>query len=192
MARAADKKPVRIDELQKAVAENPTRREAHMRLGTAWLQAGAANKAEAALRRAVEIDPEFDEAWVNLGGLLLGTLGLRRLRRGEPQGRRSATPELLQAHYNQGLGHLYLREAEEMIACFRRVLEIDPDHAAGHYHLAVGLLEIGEVEAARAALDRAVELGHSPAPEFLKALERKDKSAGTAPRKQRRSDGRSE
>jgi tetratricopeptide (TPR) repeat protein len=97
----------------------------------------------------------------------------------------------LLAHFNQGLGHLYLREAKEMIACFRRVLEIDPDHAAGHYHLAVGLLEIGNVEDARAALDRAVELGHSPAPEFLKALERKDKSAGSCPENQI-SDGRSD
>ena len=73
------------------------------------------------------------------------------------------------------------REAEEMVACFRRVLEIDPDHAAGQYHLAVGLLELGEVAAARAAVEKAAGLGHSPAPEFLKALERREKEAGDKP-----------
>ena len=103
-------------------------------------------------------------------------------------------PDLLLAHYNEGLGHLYLKEAEEMVACFRRVLDIDPDHAAGRYHLAVGLLEIGDVAGAQAALERATALGHSPAPEFLKALDRKLdelESAGKSP-DQTQTDGRSE
>jgi Flp pilus assembly protein TadD len=189
MVSGPEKKPVKIDELQKVVSENPDSAVAHMKLGTAWLQAGAAKKAVVALRRAVEIDPEYDEAWVNLGGILLGSwdfAGCVEVNRKVAK----RNPGLLLAHYNQGLGHLYLREAKEMIACMRRVLEIDPDHAAGHYHLAVGLLEIGEVEEARAALDRAAELGHSPAPEFLKAIERKDKSAGQGS-ENKRSEGRS-
>jgi len=190
MVSGTDKKPIKIGDLQKAASDNPDSAVAHMRLGTAWLQAGAAKKAEIALRRAVEIDPEYDEAWVNLGGIMLGSWDFS----GCVEVNRKVTernPGLLLAHFNQGLGHLYLREAKEMIACFRRVLEIDPEHAAGQYHLAVGLLEIGKVEEARTALDRAVELGHSPAPEFLKALERKDKNAGCRP-ENKISDGRSE
>ena len=189
MASGADKKPVKIDALQKAASENPDSAAAHMRLGTAWLKAGAAKKAEAALRRAVEIDPKYDEAWVNLGGIMLGSwdfAGCVEVNRKVA----ARNPDFLLAHFNEGLGHLYLREAKEMIVCMRRVLEIDPDHAAGHYHLAVGLLEIGEVEEARSALGRAVELGHSPAPEFLKALERKDKNAGPGS-ENKRSEGRS-
>nr|MBC8425022.1 hypothetical protein [bacterium] len=86
----------------------------------------------------------------------------------------------MQAHYNQGLGHLYLHQAEEMVACFRRVLDIAPENAGGHYHLAVGLLELGDIANARAAMNRAVDLGHSPAPEFLKELERKSSGKGPA------------
>jgi len=137
MVSGTEKKPIKIGDLQKAVSDNPDSAVAHMRLGTAWLQAGAAKKAEMALRRAVEIDPEYDEAWVNLGGIMLGSWDFS----GCVEVNRQVTernPELLLAHYNQGLGHLYLREAKEMIACFRRVLEIDPEHAAGQYHLAVG------------------------------------------------------
>ncbi len=190
MVSGPERKPVKIDELQRAVAENPDSAIAHMRLGTAWLQAGAAKKAAAALRRAVEIDPEFDEAWVNLGGVLLGSwdfAGCVEVNRKVA----ARNPGLLLAHYNEGLGHLYLHETNEMIACFRRVLEIDPNHAAGQYHLAVGLLEIGEVDEARAALERALELGYSPAPEFMKAMENKDKNAGSGSAN-KRSDGRSE
>ena len=130
MASGPEKKQVKIGELQDAVSANPDSALAHLRLGTAWLQAGAANKAEKALRRAVEIDPEYDEAWVNLGGLLLGRwdfAGCVEINRQVAE----RNPELLLAHFNQGLGHLYLREAKEMIACMGRVLEIDPDHAAG-------------------------------------------------------------
>ena len=190
MASGPDKKPVKIDELQKAATDNPESAVAHLRLGTAWLQAGAGKKAEQALRRAVEIDPEYDEAWVNLGGLLLGRWDFA----GCVEVNRMVTernPELLLAHFNQGLGHLYLREAKEMIACFRRVLEIDPDHAAGQYHLAVGLLEIGEVEGGCYPREEMAALVYSPAPEFLKALERKDKEAASCP-ENKKFDGPSE
>ncbi|MCP4572630.1 MAG: tetratricopeptide repeat protein [bacterium] len=180
MASDPDKKRVSIEELQQAVAASPDSAQAHMKLATAWLRAGSGHKAEESLRRAVEIDPGYDEAWVNLGGIALGRWDFAecvKINRTVAE----RNPELLQAHFNQGLGHLYLREADKMVSCFRRVLEIDPDHAAGQYHLAVGLLELGEVEAARAALDRAAGLGHSPAPEFLKALERKEKDVGKDP-----------
>jgi len=151
-----------------------------MKLGTAWLHAGAAGKAEKSLRRAVEIDPLYDEAWVNLGGLLLARWDFA----GSVEVNRTVaerTPDLLLAHFNQGLGHLYLREVEEMLSCFRLVLELDPDHGAGHYYHAVGLLESGDVDAARSALDRAAKLGHSPQPEFLKALERRSSSKSACP-----------
>ena len=168
----------RVDELRKVVEAEPDSAKAHMRLGTALLLNGAAGAAEKALRRALEIDPEYDEAWVNLAGIMLsrwdfeGCLEINR----EVVARR---PGLLQAHYNIGLCHLYLHQAEEMVASFRTVLELDPDHAAGQYHLAVGLLETGDVQGARAALDRAAALGYSPAPEFLRELEKKD--AGPEP-----------
>ena len=81
-------------------------------------------------------------------------------------------PTLTLAHYNQGLGHLYLGEAAEMTACFRRVLELEPRNAGGHYYLALGLHALGELEPARTHLAIAMELGFKPEPEFLRALEK--------------------
>jgi hypothetical protein len=52
------------------------------------------------------------------------------------------------------------------------VIELEPDNAAGHYYLAVGLHADGETQAARLSLGRSVALGHSPEPEFLKAMEK--------------------
>jgi Flp pilus assembly protein TadD len=174
MAAAGERGKQKISELEQAVRERPDSAEAHLKLGTALLHVGAISRAEVALRRAVELDESSDAAMINLGGVLLAKwdfAGCIEVNRKVAE----RSPDLLLAHYNQGLGHLYLKHPEEMVSCFRRVVEIDPDHAGGQYHLAVGLLEIGEVEQAREALDRAVSLGHSPAPEFLKALEKKER-----------------
>ncbi len=85
----------------------------------------------------------------------------------------AADPEVVEAHYNKGLGHLYLVQKEEMVACFKRVVELDDSHAGGHYYLAVGLLAQEKEAEARSELAIALELGYKPEPEFLKALEGK-------------------
>jgi len=162
----------RIDRLRESVARSPDSPVAHMKLGMACLRLGDLRQAEEELRRAVDLDPGYDEAWVNLGGILLSRwdfAGCVELNRQVA----ARSPDLVEAHYNQGLGHLYLNQPEEMVSCFRRVVELKPDHPGGQYHLAVGLLAVGEAGQARAALDRAVALGYSPQPEFLRELERK-------------------
>jgi tetratricopeptide (TPR) repeat protein len=161
----------RIDKFRAAVAAEPESAVAHMRLGTALLKLGDVRAAEPALRRATELDPDLAEAWVNLGGLLLGRWDFAGCVEANRRAA-AARPDMLQAHYNQGLGHLYLGQAPEMLACYQRVLELDPRHPGGTYHLAVAQLAVGEVDAARVSLARARELGFSPQPEFLKALER--------------------
>jgi hypothetical protein len=82
------------------------------------------------------------------------------------------------AHFNMGQAHLYLKQPEELVRCNRRVVELDRDHGAGHYFLAVGLLATDHVEEARAESDRALALGYQPRPEFLKSLDRAEKALG--------------
>lgn len=153
------------------VQKHPDSAAAHFNLGLAYTMQGFVNRAEAAYRKALEIDPDLVEAWVNLGGV--------RLLRWDFQGSLEANQEavkrrddLLLAHYNMGQAYLYLGDAENLVRCNRRVLELDPAHAAGHYFLAVGLLATHQVTEAREALGKAMALGHRPLPEFLRSLER--------------------
>ncbi len=169
----------RLDKLREAVAESPDSAPAHLKLGTALLRKSLL-AAEKALLRATELDPQCIEAWVNLGGA--------RLSRHDFKGcieanRRAAEcdPEAPLPHYNRGLGHMFLGQAEEMHACFQRVVEIDPEHAGGHFHVAAALLELGKIKEARNSLAKAMNLGYSPPPEFLRALARKSKEAGSPP-----------
>jgi tetratricopeptide (TPR) repeat protein len=148
-------------------------------LGTALIKAGLVNKAEESLRRAVEIDTEYAEAWSNLGGVLLSRWDFAGCLDANRRALESK-PGLTQAHYNIGLCYLYKGEAKDVVKSFRQVIELEPDNAGGHYYLAVGLHADGETEAARASLGRAVALGHSPEPEFLKALEKEGAAGGPA------------
>jgi tetratricopeptide (TPR) repeat protein len=134
------------------------------------MKVGFVNKAEESFRRAVLLDPEFAEAWSNLGGALLsgwdfdGCLEANRRAL-------ECNPNLVQAHYNIGLCHMYQGKEKEVMASFRRVIELEPSNGGGHYYLAVGLRADGQIEAARVSLNRAVALGHTPEPEFLKTME---------------------
>ena len=164
-------RPNRMRRFEAAVRERPDDTKALVRLGTALLQTGRMNEAEAHLRHATEVDPTCIEAWVNLGGLLMSRWDFA----GCVEANRRALgidPNLIQAHYNEGLGHLYAGDAERMVGCFSRVVELDPQHAGGLYHLAVGQLAMKRAEDALATLKRSMLLGYSPKPEFLKALEK--------------------
>jgi hypothetical protein len=69
---------------------------------------------------------------------------------------------------------MYLGEARKMVRCFERVLELEPNNASGHYHMAVGLYALGQEGEARTYLAKALGLGHSPDPSFIRALETKE------------------
>ena len=172
----------RLEHCLKQVEQRPESPAAHFNLGLAYSQRGQVARAEQAYRKALDLEPDLVEAWVNLGGVLM----LKWDFEGCIEANRQALArkeDLLLAHYNTGQAHLYLGDAEGVVRCCRRVIELESSHAAGHYFLAVGLLATGQVEQARAALSRAQALGHSPAPDFLRALgaaeekqERKDKT----------------
>jgi tetratricopeptide (TPR) repeat protein len=158
--------------------EHPGSAAAHFNLGLAYTQRGLTDRAEQAYRKALDIDPDLIEAWVNLGGVLM----LKWDFEGSLRANREALErqdDLVLAHYNTGQACLYLGDAEGLVRSSRRVVELDPHHAAGCYFLAVGLLALGRVEEARTEVGRARFLGHSPAPEFLRALENAEKKLDT-------------
>lgn len=163
----------KLEDLRRAVAQNPGSAPARLRLGMALYRRGCLKPAQEELQRAVEIDDGYVEAWVNLGGVLMASLDFL----GCVEANRKAAecdPSCVLAHYNRGLGHMYRGEAAQMEECFARVLQLDAQNPGGHYHLAVAKLALGKTDEARAALAVSIQLGWTPEPEFLKALERED------------------
>jgi len=163
-----------LERCEQRVEAHPESAAAQFNLGLAYTQRGMVDRAERSYRNALEIDPDLVEAWVNLGGILM----LKWDFKGSVEANREALErkdDLVLAHYNTGQACLYLGDAEGVVRSCRRVVELDPRHAAGCYFLGVGLLALGHLEEARTAVGRARFLGHSPAPEFLRAMANAEK-----------------
>jgi tetratricopeptide (TPR) repeat protein len=153
------------------VQEHPERASSHYNLGLAYTVSGRVKQAEESYLRALDIDPTLVEAWVNLGGV--------RMMRWEFEGCLEANQaasklrdDLPIVHYNMGQAYLYLNDPKNLVRCNERVLELERDHAAAHYYAAVGHLAMDNMGAAERHLGRALELGHRPTQEFMKAMEK--------------------
>ena len=161
----------RLDRCQREVEEHPDRASAHYNLGLAYTVSGRVKQAEESYLKALEIDPTMLEAWVNLGGV--------RLMRWEFQGCLEANQAAVRlrddlpiVHYNMGQAYLYLNDPENLLRCNERVIELDRNNGAAHYHAAVGHLAMDNLGAAERYLGRAIELGHQPTQDFVRAMEK--------------------
>jgi tetratricopeptide (TPR) repeat protein len=167
----------RIERCLREVEDHPELASSHYNLGLAYTVSGRVKKAEEAFLKALEIDPGCVEAWVNLGGV--------RMMRWEFQGCLEATQEAAKLrddlpviHYNMGQAYLYLNDPENLVRCNERVLELDRENGAAHYYAAVGFLALDDLGAAERHLGRAIELGHQPTQDFVKAMEKSQLKKG--------------
>ena len=129
-------------------------------------------------KEALELDPGLGAARVNLGGVLLQQWDFEGCLEASLKAV-ELRDDLVLAHHNLGQAYLYTNEPKKLVMCTRRALKVDPEHAPSHYFAAVGLLAVGEAGAAERHLARAIELGHRPTPEFLKALEKAQQTKAT-------------
>lgn len=170
MPKHREKPSVRLERCRKNIEDNPDSAVAHYNMGLAYAAVGKLIGAEQSYQKACELAPDLVEAWVNLGGV--------RLLMWNFEGSLEATEKAVElradlplAHHNMGQAYLYLNKPEDLVRCNRRVLELDRDNAAAHYYLAVGLLATEDLGGAERHLGRAVDLGHRPTPELIKAME---------------------
>ena len=99
--------------------------EAHFNLGTVYVQRGEIDPAEAHLRQAISLKPDFTEALANLGILLdhsgRGAEGIPLLERAI-----GLDPQNAVYHYNLGLAYAKTRQLEAARAEFETSLNLDP------------------------------------------------------------------
>ncbi len=108
----------------------------------------AMDRAEAAYRRAIELDPKLACAYTNLGNI--------RYHAGSADDARALyekalelEPDQPEAHYN--LGFLTYEEGDPLAAIpqFERAIELDPDFGDAHFNLGMALEETGRRRQAR-------------------------------------------
>jgi tetratricopeptide (TPR) repeat protein len=118
-------------------------------------------EAEPYYRRAVELDPEFQEAWTNLG---LAVLAQKRPEEALAYEREALRldPEYPDAHNTLGMAHYAQGNIAEAENCFRAALRLNPDHAIATLNLGCIRQVLNRVEQAEVLFRRALTLGVDP------------------------------
>jgi tetratricopeptide (TPR) repeat protein len=156
-----------LGEYRAAQRMDADRADAHMRLGTLFLQRGELARAEAEFERARRLDRWFIPAYVNLADLL-------RIRGEDGEGERVLREalELWPEHgdVRHALGLLLVRRGrlEEAVVELERAAALRPELPRYSFVLAVALHSVGKVDRALAVLRLASE--SHPADRDLRAF----------------------
>lgn len=167
-----------LEELLRTERTNADRADAWLRIAVVELGSGHAPEAERALERALELDPRFTPAMVNLADLqrMLG-----KEENAEKLLRRAVElePDSAEAWHALGLSLVRSGRAKEAIELLGRAAKLRPDNPRFAYVHAVALADGGDLQGAIAALRRALE-DHPNDPPMLQALTSYAQQAGDA------------
>ena len=144
-------------DLEQLASESPRSAEVHHRLGRVFQLQGRLVEAEAAYRRALEIEPEYVRALIGLGEVeaQLGRPGSALKRFEEAI---EIDPHEPDAHLAEGRVLEVLGRPNEALACYFRGLERDPIAAPVILRIATLQLARNEPEQALARLDQVIGL----------------------------------
>jgi tetratricopeptide (TPR) repeat protein len=132
---------------------------AHCLRGKIWAGQDQNETSIAEFQKAVQLRPDYAEAWSDLGGmrrLVLDQVGaVRALERAV-----TLKPDDALAQYR--LGQLYLQEGKALkaVAHLKQAWSLAPDDRATLYNLMIALREMGRLEEAKPIEARMAELQH--------------------------------
>lgn len=134
----------RLDEAEAAYKEILAKRsfpEVHFNLGYIYGQRKDWAAAEAAFQKAIELRPDYGEAYVALAKVYQdsgqGTKAMEVLAKAAAANQQDA-----KVQFNLGVFHLNAGKSDEAIAAFQKAAELDPANPEVYYHL--GTLAVGQ------------------------------------------------
>jgi Tfp pilus assembly protein PilF len=149
------------EEFLKVTKGAPSWAPGFVNLGLAYFYNRDNDKAEAAFREAVRLDPALVQAHYGLGMLLknLGNAG-EAIAALDKAG--ALDPEDADLLYNLGLLHARRREFGEAIALLQRARQIDPNSMSIRYQLARALIQSGQSKAGEKEMAAYQKLSANP------------------------------
>lgn len=130
---------------------------ARSNLGFALLYAGRGPEGQAALTRAVELDPELPEEWL-MKGVAYARHGLGAKAILAFHTALALDPDLAEAHFNLGVLHDERGERDFAIAAYERAVALDPANATARNNLGIAYAEAGRMREAVASLEEAARI----------------------------------
>ena len=144
------------------IKKSPRKARPYSNLGVAQKDQNLTAAAYQSFRKALQLNPNFDEAHYNLA-IILNERGKTDEAIAHYRKAVEIRPDYVNAHNNLGAAYLSQNNLDEAGVHFRRALQLDPKHAQAHSNM--GLAHVKQDK-----LDEAVE-------NFLKALELNPKLA---------------
>jgi tetratricopeptide (TPR) repeat protein len=142
---------------------------AYVQLGVFYVQEGRLDEAIQQYKKALSINPRYDEAHNNLGFVYINK-GMFDEAIEELETTLTINPNLMEAHINLGLVYSKKGMPSEAIEEYKKALKINPDYAKAHNNLSVRYYYMGNYKLAIIHCDKAIELGLNVHPGFLKLL----------------------
>jgi tetratricopeptide (TPR) repeat protein len=149
--------PTALGGLERLVVEVPNSPEVHQRLGRVFQALGDPARAEAAYRRALELEPEYADALTGLGEVEADRGRLAEAAR-HIAAAIEIDPARAEAHIAQGRVLESLGRPDEALAAYFRALGCEPSSAEALRRAAVIQLARGRNDQALARLTLALEL----------------------------------
>lgn len=158
-------------QLIRASLERKPRAEASYLLAVLLRQDGQVEPGRQALKQALEQDPEYAPALVDLG--------IQRAEEGDLHAASDlflhalrVRPYYARAHYNYGTFLLQANQPESALGSFERAIELDADYLPSYYAAAVLARELGQPERSRELLSRLrARAPNSPEAKRARSLE---------------------
>jgi protein O-GlcNAc transferase len=127
------------------------------RLGNALWNQGRLVEAIVEYRRAIELDPHFFEAFLELG-VALKDIGESNEAIGAFRTAIELRPKSAEAWNNLGTALLVKGRPEEAGGAFINAIQLRPDYIQAYYNLAISVTERGDITRAVALYRKAIEL----------------------------------
>ncbi|MBD2430490.1 tetratricopeptide repeat protein [Fischerella sp. FACHB-380] len=126
-------------------------------LGNLLVSAKEYEAAIASYDKAVEIKPDYQEAWF-MRGIALFQLGRYEEAIASYDKAVEIKPDYQEAWYIRGIALFQLGRYEEAIASYDKAVEIKPDYQEAWYIRGIALRQLGRYEEAIASYDKALEI----------------------------------
>jgi len=151
-----------IAKFTEAVGMAPNCADCYYNIGYAHSQKQEWAKAEAAYRKAVEIKPDYAEAWTGLSNVLnqqgKTEEALAASEKATSVGGSAGGGANANALYNQGVILWNQNKFAEAKEKFAAAAKADPNYAEAHYRLGMAHVNLGEMDAAIAAFEQYLKV----------------------------------
>lgn len=155
-----------IKELESLLPQLQLSAEDNYKMGNALLSENYYDEAILAYEKAIELSPEYAEAW-NGKGIALKRLKEYELAIQAHEKAISLDPLYSRAWNNKGISLRKLNKFEEAIIAYEKAIELRPEYVEAWHNKGVSLRILGRNEEAITACEKAIELNPSFVPAWL-------------------------